>query len=88
MARQLSSALKALEGFPALMVVELGFTSEMGAALDRGDPALVDTLHDPVALVFGHGTEEGDKAAAEGRGEVQVRPVEHLMFVYLSSRCM
>ncbi|MFZ0850734.1 MAG: hypothetical protein WAO08_16180, partial [Hyphomicrobiaceae bacterium] len=45
-------------------------------------------LHDPVALVFGHGTEEGDKAAAEGPGEVQVRLVEHLMFVYLSSRCM
>ena len=35
------ASFEALEGFPALMVVELGFTSEMGAALDGGDPALV-----------------------------------------------
>jgi len=48
-------------------------------ALGLGDLApIVGTLEDPAAFVLGHGRQEGDEAAAQGRGQIQVGLVEHL----------
>jgi hypothetical protein len=48
------------------------------AAPTRCRPALVRPPGDAQALVLGHGGEEGNEPAAEWRGEIEVRLVQHL----------
>ena len=47
-------------------------------ALARSSSAVVGTLHDPLAFVLRQGAQEGDEAATDGRGEIQVWLVKHL----------
>src|SRR5262249_44876219 len=39
--------------------------------------AIAHSLHNPLALVFGHGTQKREEATANWRGEIQVWFVEH-----------
>jgi hypothetical protein len=67
---------KPLYGLLALMLVELWFATKRCASGRGGPPAVVRALDDALALVLGHGGEEGNEATANRRGEIQVRLVE------------
>jgi hypothetical protein len=58
------TGLEPFDGFGLLMVVELGFAAELGAALDCGDAALVGTAQDAYALLLGQAGQQGEDAAA------------------------
>src|SRR5262249_6222356 len=69
---------KPLAGLLLLMGRQFGLAAELDA-LGSGNPsAVVGPLDDPLPLVLGHGAEEGDEPAADRRGEIQVRLVQHL----------
>src|SRR5215475_2984552 len=51
------TSLEPLDGFPLLVVVELGGSAELCAALDGGDTALVGALEDAMALFLGQAGE-------------------------------
>jgi hypothetical protein len=61
-----------------LQLGQLGLAAHVHTTPAGSNSAIVGTLHDPLALVFSQGAQEGDEAAAYGRGEVQVWLVEHL----------
>src|SRR5262245_25736425 len=72
------TCLKPLAGLLLLMRCQFGFTAELDA-LGSGNPsAVVGPVDDPLPLVLRHGAEEGDEPAADRRGEIQVRLVQHL----------
>ena len=88
--RNLPGALAAeepLQGFLPLVSIELGLAAEDGAASLGGRPAVVRPLHDPLALILGQRGQERDEAAPDGRGEVEVRLVEHLQAVSRACGC-
>src|SRR5262245_51865670 len=69
---------QALDGFGLLVVAELGPAAKLDAfGFGRLAP-VVGAFDDAVPLVLGHGGQEGDEAATERGGEVEVRLVQHL----------
>lgn len=68
----------ALECLGLLVIGQLRFAAEPRASFPRGGPAFVGSLDDAMAFVLGHRGQEGNKAAAERRGQIQVGLVDHL----------
>ena len=61
-----------------LMFGELWFASHVSSVGARRHASLARSLVNAKALVLGHGGQERDEAAADGRGQIQVRLVQHL----------
>src|SRR5690348_10269242 len=72
------AGVEALQGFGALMVSELWFAAEADALGPGGLSSIIRSFEDAMPLVLGHSAQEGDKAAAQWRGEIEVRFVQHL----------
>src|SRR5262245_11699671 len=72
------AGVEALEGLGALMGGQLRLAAELHAVGPSELTAIVCALDDALTLVFGHGRQEGDEAAPQWRGEVEVRLVQHL----------
>jgi hypothetical protein len=48
-----------------LQLGQLGIAAHVYTTLAGSSSAIVGTLHDPLALVFSQGAQEGDEAAAD-----------------------
>jgi hypothetical protein len=48
-----------------LQLRQLGLAAHVHPTFAGSSSAIVGTLHDPLALVFGQGAQEGDEAAAD-----------------------
>jgi tetratricopeptide (TPR) repeat protein len=72
------ACVEARDRFLTLVIVELRLAPHLDASAAGRRPALMRSLGNALALVLGHGAQEGDEAPAERRCEVQVRLVEHL----------
>ena len=57
------ASLKSLARFPLLIIGQLVLAAELGSPGSGSFPAVVGTLDDSLALVFGHGADEGNEAA-------------------------
>src|SRR5215813_8004928 len=62
----------ALASHSTLQLGQLGLATHMHPTLAGSSSAVVGALHDPPAFVLRQGAQESDKAATDGRGEVQV----------------
>jgi len=79
--RDRPGALAGLEpaaGFLALMLGELGLASKPHAAGLGSLQAAFAACQDALPLILSHSAQEGDKAAPQRRGEIEVGLVEHL----------
>jgi hypothetical protein len=58
------AGVEAFKGLCLLVVGEFGFAAEPRALCQGNLATVVGPLEDPLALVLGHGAEEGDETAA------------------------
>src|SRR5262249_46496564 len=69
------ASLKPAPGFLTLVVGQLGFAAELDTLGLGSRAAVVGALHNALALVLGHSTQEGNEAPAQRCGQVQMRLV-------------
>src|SRR5689334_22690150 len=72
------AGVETLQGFGALMGRELWFAPEAHALGLGGPTSIIGPPDNAMPLVLRHGTEEGDKAPAQGRREIEVGLVQNL----------
>ena len=57
---------------------QLGLPAKLRPTLSSGVQSVARSLDDSLPFVFRHGAQQSDETAAERRGQIQVRLVEHL----------